>query len=137
MPLRPESFYADEKIDLKLSTNVAAIDAKARHVALADGKTVPYDRLLLATGAEPVRLPIPGAGERHVHTLRSLDDSRAIIANAKDAKRAIVIGASFIGLEARGGAARPRHRGACRRARGAADGAHPRARHGRLRARAA
>jgi NADPH-dependent 2,4-dienoyl-CoA reductase/sulfur reductase-like enzyme/nitrite reductase/ring-hydroxylating ferredoxin subunit len=100
IPLRPESFYADEKIDLKLATNVASIDARARHVALADGKTVPYDRLLLATGAEPVRLPIPGAGERHVHVLRSLDDSRAIIANAKDAKRAIVIGASFIGLEA-------------------------------------
>ncbi len=100
IPLRPESFYADENIDLKLSTNVASIDARARQVALADGKTVPYDRLLLATGAEPVRLPIPGAGERHVHILRSLDDSRAIIANAKDARRAIVIGASFIGLEA-------------------------------------
>jgi NADPH-dependent 2,4-dienoyl-CoA reductase/sulfur reductase-like enzyme/nitrite reductase/ring-hydroxylating ferredoxin subunit len=99
VPLRPGSFYADEKIDLKLATNVASIDAKVRHVALADGKTVPYDRLLLATGAEPVRLPIPGAGERHVHILRSLDDSRAIIANAKDARRAIVIGASFIGLE--------------------------------------
>ena len=99
IPLRPESFYADEKIDLKLATDVVSIDAKARHVALADGKTVPYDRLLLATGAEPVRLPIPGAGDRHVHILRSLDDSRAIIANAKDAKRAIVIGASFIGLE--------------------------------------
>ena len=99
VPLRPESFYAESKIDLKLSTNVASIDVKVRHVALADGKTVPYDRLLLATGAEPVRLPIPGAGERHVHILRSLDDSRAIIANAKDAKRAIVIGASFIGLE--------------------------------------
>ena len=83
IPLRPESFYADEKIDLKLATNVASIDAKARHVALADGKTVSYDRLLLATGAEPVRLPIPGAGEKHVHTLRSLADSRAIIANAK------------------------------------------------------
>src|SRR6201991_4685038 len=100
IPLRPESFYADEKIDLKLATNVASIDAKARHVALADGKTVPYDRLLLATGAEPVRLPIPGADQKHVHILRSLDDSRAIIANAKGAKRAIVIGASFIGLEA-------------------------------------
>jgi NADPH-dependent 2,4-dienoyl-CoA reductase/sulfur reductase-like enzyme len=100
VPLRPDSFYAESKIDLKLSTNVASIHAKARQVALADGKTVPYDRLLLATGAEPVRLPIPGADQKHIHILRSLDDSRAIIANAKDAKRAIVIGASFIGLEA-------------------------------------
>jgi len=100
VPLRPDSFYAESKIDLKLSTNVASIDVKARHVALADGKIVPFDRLLLATGAEPVRLPIPGADQKHVHTLRSLDDCRAIIAVAKGAKRAIVIGASFIGLEA-------------------------------------
>jgi NADPH-dependent 2,4-dienoyl-CoA reductase/sulfur reductase-like enzyme/nitrite reductase/ring-hydroxylating ferredoxin subunit len=100
VPLRPESFYGESKIDLKLATNVASIDARARQVALADGKTVPYDRLLLATGAEPVRLPIPGADQKHVHILRSLDDCRAIIADAKDAKRAIVIGASFIGLEA-------------------------------------
>src|ERR1700742_3874947 len=99
VPLRPDSFYPDFAINLHLNAIVTAIDAKAGHVALADGKTVPYDRLLLATGAEPVRLPIPGAGERHVHILRSLDDSRAIIDNAENAKRAIVIGACFIGLE--------------------------------------
>jgi NADPH-dependent 2,4-dienoyl-CoA reductase/sulfur reductase-like enzyme/nitrite reductase/ring-hydroxylating ferredoxin subunit len=99
IPLRPDSFYADSKIDLRLGTEVASINTKAREVVLGDGKTVAYDRLLLATGAEPVRLPIPGADLPHVHTLRSLADSRAIIAHAKDAKRAVVIGASFIGLE--------------------------------------
>ena len=99
MPLRPDSFYPDSAINLHLKTDVTAIDAKAGHVVLSDGKTVPYDRLLLATGAEPVRLPIPGADQPHVHTLRSLADSRAIIADAGNAKRAVVIGASFIGLE--------------------------------------
>jgi NADPH-dependent 2,4-dienoyl-CoA reductase/sulfur reductase-like enzyme len=100
VPLRPDGFYPESRINLRLSTSVAAIDGKASHVVLGDGKTLPYDRLLLATGAEPVRLPIPGADQPHVHTLRSLTDCRAIIENAKIAKRAVVIGASFIGLEA-------------------------------------
>jgi NADPH-dependent 2,4-dienoyl-CoA reductase/sulfur reductase-like enzyme/nitrite reductase/ring-hydroxylating ferredoxin subunit len=100
LPLRPDDFYTEAGIDLRLKTQVAAIDPKARQVALADGKTVPYDRLLVATGAEPVRLPIPGADQPHVHLLRSLADCQAIIASAKGAKRAVVIGASFIGLEA-------------------------------------
>jgi len=100
LPLRPDSFYKEAGIDLRLKANVTAIDTKARHVAIADGSTVSYDRLLLATGAEPVRLPIPGADQPHVHTLRSLADCRAIIDSVKGARRAIVIGASFIGLEA-------------------------------------
>jgi NADPH-dependent 2,4-dienoyl-CoA reductase/sulfur reductase-like enzyme/nitrite reductase/ring-hydroxylating ferredoxin subunit len=99
VPLRPDEFYPDTKIDLRCATDVTAVDTKANQVVLGGGKTVPYDRLLLATGAEPVRLPIPGADQPHVHILRSLADSRAIIAAAKDARRAIVIGASFIGLE--------------------------------------
>src|SRR5947209_2465466 len=58
LPLRSEGFYAEADIDLQLSRNVTSIDIKARKVAVAGGGTVPYDRLLLATGAEPVRLPI-------------------------------------------------------------------------------
>ena len=99
MPLQSSEFYKDQSIDLVLATEVAAIDPKARQVALAGGRSLPFDRLLLATGAEPVRLDIPGAGSAHVHVLRSLANSRAIIADAVSAKRAIVIGASFIGLE--------------------------------------
>ena len=99
LPLRPDEFYADAAIELRLNTEVTSIDTKARQV-VAGGETIPYDRLLLATGAEPVRLPIPGADQGHVHVLRSLADCRAIIALAAGARRAIVIGASFIGLEA-------------------------------------
>ena len=101
MPLRPDSFYPDFDDQSAASKPTSPRSTpRPRHVALGDGKTVPYDRLLLATGAEPVRLPIPGANHAHVHTLRSLADSRAIIADAAGAKRAVVIGASFIGLEA-------------------------------------
>jgi len=99
VPLRADDFYTDANIQLRLGTSVASIDTKARNVVLARGDSVAYDRLLLATGAEPVRLSIPGADQPHVHTLRSLADCRAIIGNAKGARRAIVIGASFIGLE--------------------------------------
>lgn len=99
VPLRPDDFYADSGIDLRLNTAVASIDARGRSVALASGDNLPFDRLLLATGAEPVRLQIPGSDQAHVHTLRTLADSRAIIAAAAGARRALVIGASFIGLE--------------------------------------
>jgi NADPH-dependent 2,4-dienoyl-CoA reductase/sulfur reductase-like enzyme/nitrite reductase/ring-hydroxylating ferredoxin subunit len=100
LPLRPDDFYGASKIDLRLATEVTAIDAKQHQIRCADGTSLAYDRLLLATGAEPVRLPVPSAELPHVHTLRSLADCRAIIADATGAKRALVIGASFIGLEA-------------------------------------
>jgi NADPH-dependent 2,4-dienoyl-CoA reductase/sulfur reductase-like enzyme/nitrite reductase/ring-hydroxylating ferredoxin subunit len=100
LPLRPDSYYTEAGIELRLESNVTAIDATARHVVVAGADPVAYDRLLLATGAEPVRLPIPGADQPHVHTLRTLADCRAIIASTNGARRAIVIGASFIGLEA-------------------------------------
>ena len=99
VPLRSDSFYAKKGIDLRLKTKVAGIDVQGRKVQLADGSTVAYDRLLLATGAEPVRLTIPGADQPHVHTLRSLADCKSIIDNAKTARTAVVMGASFIGLE--------------------------------------
>jgi apoptosis-inducing factor 3 len=99
VPLRPEKFYAERGIDLRLRQQVLGIDAGGRQVELAGGGKIAYDRLLLATGAEPVRLSIPGADQPHVRTLRSLADCRAIIEVAKSAHRAVVIGASFIGLE--------------------------------------
>jgi NADPH-dependent 2,4-dienoyl-CoA reductase/sulfur reductase-like enzyme/nitrite reductase/ring-hydroxylating ferredoxin subunit len=100
LPLRPDDFYRDADIDLRLGVEVAAIEARDHRVVLTGGEQVAYDRLLLATGAEPVRLSLPGAAPSQVHTLRSVADSRAIIAAADGAQRALIIGASFIGLEA-------------------------------------
>jgi len=99
IPLRPQGFYAEHGIELVHDALVARLDPAKREVQLANGATRRYDRLLLATGAEPVRLPIPGADRSHVRYLRTLADSRAIIERAKTSRRAVVIGASFIGLE--------------------------------------
>jgi apoptosis-inducing factor 3 len=99
IPLRPEGFYAENGIELRLGAAVAAIDPTGRRLLLAGGGELPFDRLLLATGAEPVRPPIPGADAPQVRTLRSLRDSRALIEAAKAAQRAVLIGAGFIGLE--------------------------------------
>jgi apoptosis-inducing factor 3 len=99
IPLRGDDWYAENGVTLKLNTNAAAFDPKQKTVTLGDGSHLQFDRLLLATGAEPVKLPIPGADLPHVHLLRSLADSRSIIKAAENAKRAVVIGASFIGLE--------------------------------------
>ena len=99
IPLRPPEFYAEHGIELKCGVRASAIDAKAREVRLVDGSSHRYGALLLATGAIPVRLAIPGAGSPHIHYLRTLADSRALIAAAAAARRTVVIGASFIGLE--------------------------------------
>ena len=99
VPLRDERFYADNSIDTRMGQPAVQVDIRAREVIVAGGDKIPYDRLLLATGAEPVRLTVPGADQPHVRTLRSLADCQAIIERAKAARRVVVIGASFIGLE--------------------------------------
>ncbi|MDQ2803423.1 MAG: FAD-dependent oxidoreductase, partial [Pseudomonadota bacterium] len=98
-PLRPAAFYREHDIDLKLGARVTMIDTASRHVQLADGGQYRYDALLLATGAEPVRLQFPGSDLPHVHYLRTQADSDALVTKALVSKRAVVIGASFIGLE--------------------------------------
>jgi apoptosis-inducing factor 3 len=99
MPLRSPQFYAQYGIELLLDSPVAALDAGARRVTLADGRHFGFDALLLATGAQPVRLAIPGAAEAQVCYLRSFSDARLLAARAANARRAVVAGASFIGLE--------------------------------------
>ena len=93
------SFYRERGIDLRLNVRVTRIDTAHKRIELEDGGACDYDMLLLATGADPVHLELPGADLPHVHYLRSRADCDALIASAEKAKRVVVVGASFIGLE--------------------------------------
>jgi len=99
IPLWPPDWYPERKIALRLGSRVSAIDPAARAVLLDDGSRLEYGALLLATGADPVHLTIPGSTDGQVLYLRSFADSRHIVERVRDAKRAIVVGGSFIGLE--------------------------------------
>ena len=99
IPLRGPEFYTDRKIDLVLNARVSSIDVAQKRVHVDGGKSYAFDRLLIATGAEPVHLDIPGAATSQVHYLRSFSDSKAIVAKADWAKSVCVVGSSFIGLE--------------------------------------
>ncbi|HYQ46849.1 MAG TPA: FAD-dependent oxidoreductase [Polyangiaceae bacterium] len=98
IPLRSADFYREQRIAW-IQAKVSSIDPNSKSVMLSDGSRLSYDRLLLATGAAAIRLNIPGGGLPHVYTLRTLADSRAIIAASSKAKHAVLIGAGFIGLE--------------------------------------
>ena len=100
IPLRDEAHYRDAGIDLRLGTEIVAIDTAGRTVTSGTGEILAFERLLLATGAEPVRLPAPSFERDNVHVLRSLADARGLIARAEKGARAAIIGSSFIGMEA-------------------------------------
>ncbi|MEZ3161662.1 FAD-dependent oxidoreductase [Microbacterium sp. BWT-B31] len=98
--LHPAQWYADNGVHLSTGVAVTALDPAAQTVTLDDGTTLPYDALLLATGASPRRLPIEGADLPGVHTLRRLDDADALRAELKDGgRRLVLIGSGWIGME--------------------------------------
>jgi NADPH-dependent 2,4-dienoyl-CoA reductase/sulfur reductase-like enzyme/nitrite reductase/ring-hydroxylating ferredoxin subunit len=97
LPLHPKEFYAAQRIEIVSGLEATGIDTQSKSVQLSDGTSRDYGRLLIATGATPIRLDVPG-GDR-ISYLRTLRDCRAIIERLSAAKTAVVIGASFIGLE--------------------------------------
>ena len=100
LPVRDEAFYKKHELTLVPGVEVTKLEPAAHRVALADGRTLEYGALLLATGAAPIRLDIPGASLPHVFTLRTLPETRGILERTVKGRPAVVIGASFIGLEA-------------------------------------
>lgn len=99
MHLRPAKLYADNDIDLLLSTRVVNIDTQARQVHLDSGETLGYRKLALCTGAS-VREFMPASGMEHVFYIRTAEDIARLVPQVKEGRRALVIGAGYIGLEA-------------------------------------
>jgi 3-phenylpropionate/trans-cinnamate dioxygenase ferredoxin reductase subunit len=93
------ALYREQEIELRLGMPVAAIDPGAKEIVLGDGERIAYDAGLLATGAEPLRLTVPGAELDGVHYLRTRIDSDALRAGLQGAARVVVIGAGWIGCE--------------------------------------
>lgn len=97
--ISPRDFYREHGIEVRLNCEVGNIDAKGKFLNLKSGGSVSFDKLIVATGARPRLLGIPGADLGHVHYLRSMDDSKSIRKSAEKVKRAVVIGGGFIGME--------------------------------------
>jgi 3-phenylpropionate/trans-cinnamate dioxygenase ferredoxin reductase subunit len=97
--LKPESFYRESGCELILNTSAKAIDRAAKTVALSDGRLLPYDMLLLATGTRVRPIKCPGAELAGIHYLRSIADVDALQTVFQSGKRLVVIGGGFIGLE--------------------------------------
>ena len=108
LPLHPRAYYDELGVELALGRPVTGLDSKTRSLMFDDGSIRPFEAIVLATGAEPVKLTIAGENGPPVYYLRTLADSQRIIEATKAARRAVVLGASFIGLEV---AASLRHRG--------------------------
>jgi 3-phenylpropionate/trans-cinnamate dioxygenase ferredoxin reductase component len=97
--VHPAGWYAEHDVDLRPSTSIAGLDRYAHELMTGDGETFHYDKLLLATGATPRRLRVPGAELAGVHYLRTLDDSDALRAAFRPEAKVVVVGGGWIGLE--------------------------------------
>jgi len=97
--LRPRAYWRDQDVTLQLGTAVAAVDRRRRSVTLADGRELSYGNLVFATGTSARALPIPGANLAGVHSLRSIDDVRRLRVELDTARRVVIIGGGYIGLE--------------------------------------
>lgn len=99
LPLRPREIYEEERIQLVLSRRATWIDRTNKRLRVEGGQELPYDAIILATGARPRRLPLPGSDLLGVHVLRTIADVEAIKADWRPGARLVVIGAGYIGLE--------------------------------------
>ncbi|HEX5911291.1 MAG TPA: FAD-dependent oxidoreductase [Thermoleophilaceae bacterium] len=97
LPIEDELWFARHKVDLRTGVRATALDLAGRQVALDDGEHLDYEHCVLATGSEPQRLPVPGADDPGVLTMRTIEDARAL---QRHGRRVVVVGSGFVGCEA-------------------------------------
>ena len=97
--INSENFYREHRVEIKLGCEASSVDTSRKRLLLKTGGEVGFEKLIIATGARPRTLNVPGAGLENVHYLRSLDDSKSVRRSAENVKQAAVIGGGFIGME--------------------------------------
>jgi 3-phenylpropionate/trans-cinnamate dioxygenase ferredoxin reductase subunit len=97
--INSENFYREHRVEIKLGCEASSVDTSRKRLLLKTGGEVGFEKLIIATGARPRTLNVPGAGLGNVHYLRSLDDSKSVRRSAENVKQAAVIGGGFIGME--------------------------------------
>lgn len=97
--LRPEKFYTDQKVDLKLGVTATELNRETKHVSLSSGEQIAYDKLLLCTGSRPRQLNIEGSGLKGIHYLRTIADVDAIRREMQSNRNLVIVGGGYIGLE--------------------------------------
>jgi 3-phenylpropionate/trans-cinnamate dioxygenase ferredoxin reductase subunit len=100
LPIQDDGWYEENAVDLRLSTVVSSLDREGQTVALDDGEELFYDACVIATGSEPIRLPIPGADDPEVLVMRTVENSNRLLSRVGEGDRAVVVGSGFIGCEA-------------------------------------
>ena len=106
LPVHPEAWYADHGIDLRLGKRIRKLDRSDHRLELEDGRDMTYDRLIVATGAQPFIPPLPGVDLPHVFTLRTTGDAKILLEKARQSKQVVCIGGGILGLETAGALAR-------------------------------
>ena len=99
LPIESPKWFEENNVELRLATTVSSLDRDRRVVETEDGE-VPYDSLVLATGSEPIRIPVPGADDPEILVMRTIENSERLKSRVGEGSRAVVVGSGFIGCEA-------------------------------------
>jgi 3-phenylpropionate/trans-cinnamate dioxygenase ferredoxin reductase component len=100
LPIEDQRWFEENNVELRLATTVRSLNRDRRIVETEDGEEIPYDACVLATGSEPIRIPVPGADDPEILVMRTIENSERLKSRVGKGSRAVVVGSGFIGCEA-------------------------------------